>query len=177
MSLWNDSGYLLLPVHINLSPTQLHDTTIVNLIDETLKAYHIPPSLFGVEITEDVFLDKEGLVLQALKELSKIGVHTAIDDFGSGNAGVNYLTNFEVDSVKIDKSVADKYLNNEKLEIYRTIANLCKAFKFDVIAEGIETVEQITFLEELNISIVQGYYFFKPMRAEDIQSLLIKKQN
>ena len=175
MSDWKKSGYELLPVSINLSPTQLHDTSIVKYIEETLKTNEIPVELIIIEITEDVFIDKEGLVINTLKELKKLGISTAIDDFGSGNAGVNYLTNFEVDFVKIDKSVADKYLNIENLEIYKTIENLCKTLNFSVVAEGIETLEQITYLKKLNISFVQGFYYYKPMSAKKIEAKLCKK--
>jgi len=134
----------------------------------------ISPNLIGIEITEDVFVEKEGLVLSTLKSLKLMGIHTAIDDFGSGQAGVNYLTNFEVDLVKIDKSVADKYLIDKTAAIYTTIVKLCTTLGFEVLAEGIETEEQIQLLKKMNVPTVQGYYYYKPLKVKDIELMLDK---
>jgi len=174
---WTQVGCECLPTYINLSSTQLHDTTIASYIKDLLEENHVQPSMFGVEITEDVFLDKEGLVLKTLKKLKQLGILTAIDDFGSGQAGVNYLTNLEVDLVKIGKDVADKYLNDEKVLVYQTAVNLCKSMHFKVLAEGIETVEQMNLLKKIDVHLVQGYFYFKPMKPANIEQIFKNKNN
>jgi diguanylate cyclase (GGDEF)-like protein len=171
---WKKSGHYHCPVYINLSSTQLHDISMPTLIKDLLKTYQIDPQLFGVEITEDVFLDKEGLVLDIFNQLKQMGILTAIDDFGSGQAGVNYLTNFEVNLVKIGKNVADKYLNVEKKQIYQNAVNLCKSLNFSILAEGIETLDQINLLKEMNVPNVQGFYYYKAMTVKDIEKYILK---
>jgi len=174
MVAWKKKGIKLIPVYINFSSTQLHDQSISSFIEKKMVENDISPNLIGIEITEDVFVEKEGLVLSTLKSLKLMGIHTAIDDFGSGQAGVNYLTNFEVDLVKIDKSVADKYLIDKTAAIYTTIVKLCTTLGFEVLAEGIETEEQIQLLKKMNVPTVQGYYYYKPLKVKDIELMLDK---
>ncbi|OHE27996.1 MAG: hypothetical protein A2Y45_09940 [Tenericutes bacterium GWC2_34_14] len=175
IALWKHKGDYHIPVYINLSSTQLHDISMPVMIKELLEKYQIESHLVGVEITEDVFLDKEGLVLDIFRELKQMGILTAIDDFGSGQAGVNYLTNFEVDMVKIGKNVADKYLTEERKQIYQNAVNLCKSLNFHILSEGIETEEQIKLLKEMKVSTVQGFYYYKAMPIESIESLVFNK--
>jgi len=173
---WSKRGFQVLPVYINFSSTQLHDQTITTYLENLLIQYKVNPSLLGVEITEDVFIEKKSLVVNTLKGFKKLGLHTAIDDFGAGQAGVNYLTNFEVDLVKIDKAVADKFLNEEKSIVYSTVVKLCTSLGFQVLAEGIETKEQINYLNEMGVTLIQGFYYYKPLNVKDIESKLNKIQ-
>lgn len=173
-AIWKEENYKPLMVYINFSETQLYDQTIIEFIETQLNQHKVEPNLIGIEITEDVFIDREDRVINSLKNLRKLGIHTAIDDFGSGHAGVNYLTKFEVEYVKIDKLIADKYLNEDNKIIYQTIFNLCESLGFELIAEGIETAEQIALLKELGITYVQGYYFSKPLSVDKIQDKLKK---
>ncbi|MCD4826605.1 MAG: EAL domain-containing protein [Acholeplasmataceae bacterium] len=175
MAIWNEKNMLHIPVFINISSDQLHDITIVGFIKKLLNEYKLNPALLGVEITEDVFIDKEGLVIQTLKKLKQLGLITAIDDFGSGQAGVNYLTNFEVDLVKIGKDVADKFLSSQKKIVYLTAVQLCESLGFEVLAEGIETIEQINLLKDMKVDLVQGYYYYKPMDTLHIDDILKNK--
>lgn len=174
MALWKDKKILFVPIYINLSETQFHDYKITEIMSTLLKQYNIDPRLVGIEITENVFVDKESLVLMTLNEFKKIGVHTAIDDFGSGQAGINYLSNFDVDLVKIDKSIVDKYLNDKNEIIFQTIVNLCETLGFDVLAEGVEEKSQVERLLNMNVNLIQGYYFYRPLTVSDIESKLTK---
>lgn len=176
VSLWKKKKYKVVPVYINFSETQLYDKGISKYIEVLLNKYSVEPNLIGVEVTEEVFIDRENLVIDSLKELKKVGVNTAIDDFGEGNAGINYLTKFEVDFVKIDKSIADKYLNEEKIIIFDTILKLCDTLGFKVIAEGIETRKQIDLLKNLNVTYVQGFYYSKPLSVQKIEMKLEKQE-
>ncbi len=175
IAIWKEK-YEPLTVYINFSETQLYDQTISEYIETLLNQHDVEPNLIGVEITENVFIDKENLVIDSLKSLKKLGIYTAIDDFGTGQAGVNYLTNFQVDYVKIDKSIADKFLNSKGKIIYHTILKLCESLGFILVAEGIETATQISLLKELGVTYVQGYYYSKPVSVQEIQKKFQIKQ-
>ena len=105
--------------------------------------------------------------------MTSLGIKTAIDDFGSGQAGINYMTNFKVDMVKFDKSFSDKYLTLENLEIYRTVLKLTHDLGYITLAEGIETKEQVSLLKSTDCKLVQGYYYFKPQTAEQTSKILV----
>lgn len=172
VSMWKNENLPIVPTFINFSATQLHDETIGEYISRLLEEFNVEGKYFGIEITEDVFLDRKELVIDTLMKVKELGLVTAIDDFGAGQAGVNYLTNFEVEIVKIGKEVADKYLNKEKAMVYSTVVNLCYAMGFSIISEGIETSEQLSFLTTMNVNQIQGYYFFRPMHVDQIEGLL-----
>ena len=103
---------------MNFSANQFQDNTILDFIEETLAKYQVPPTLFGLEVTESTIISNRALTIKMLERLKSLGVKTAIDDFGSGQAGINYMTNFKVDMVKFDKSFSDKYLTKETIDIY-----------------------------------------------------------
>lgn len=174
VSLWKQKGLLSFPVYINFSSTQLHDKSIIEYLLNILKKYDVNPNDMGIELTEDIFLGKKDMVVTILKELKSHGFKTAIDDFGSGLAGINYLTNFEVDLVKIGKEVADKFLTKDNINVYATIVNLCQTMGFKVLAEGIETDSQISLLKNIKVDNVQGYFYYKPLKPYDIELLLDK---
>ena len=174
ISVWKDKGFKLYPVFINLSPIQLYDQEIVFSIKKKLDDYGIDPKYFGIEITENLFIDKEKRVLDLLHDFKKLGILIAIDDFGSGQAGVNYLTNFEVDIIKTSKSVADKFLNEKGVIVFSTIIKLCHSLGFKVIAEGIESKEQVEYLLEMGVKVIQGYYYYRPMKLKDIEKDILQ---
>ena len=176
ISVWKDKGFKMYPVFINLSPIQLYDQEIVFSIKKKLDDYGIDPKYFGIEITENLFIDKEKRVLDLLHNFKKLGILIAIDDFGSGQAGVNYLTNFEVDIIKTSKSVADKFLNSKGVVIFSTIVKLCHSLGFRVIAEGIESKEQVDYLLEMGVKMIQGYYYYRPMKTLDIEKEVLEKK-
>ena len=177
ISLWKDMNIEIVTTYINFAPIQLYDQTIVDYLVNLLEKYQVEPQLIGIEIIEDVFLDKKDIVINTLRELKELGVNTSIDDFGSGQAGVNYLTNFEVDIVKVGKDVADKYLNHESVIVYETVVKLCRTLGFTVLAEGIETNEQIELVRDMDVDFCQGYFYYRPQKADSIEKILEKTSN
>lgn len=171
--LWRNQGYQLVPVYVNFSSFQLDDINIIEFIRDLLQENDLDPSLLGVEITESVMIQRTDTVIKVLQALKRLGLRTAIDDFGSGHAGINYLTNFEVDLVKLDKSFSDKFLVPEKMEIYKTILRLSDLLGFTTLAEGIETKAQIDLLEDTSCRFVQGFYYHRPTNPETIAAQIL----
>lgn len=163
-------------IYVNFSVHQFEDEELLKYIKDLLDENNIDYSLFGIEITESVLIDKEDKALEFLKKVNEIGFKLALDDFGSGQAGLDYLTKYQLEVVKLDRSIAVKYLNEEKLEVYNTIIKLAKLLNFNVLAEGIETEEQIKLLRLTDCHIVQGYFYYKPMDITDV-IILNKNQN
>ncbi len=106
--------------------------------------------------------------------MKSVGIKTAIDDFGSGQAGINYMSDFKVDIVKFDKSFSDRYLNQENIEIFLTILKFTSDLGFITLAEGIETKEQVDLLKDTSCKLVQGYYYYKPQQSQVIVEILSK---
>lgn len=169
---WKDLGLEIVPVYVNFSAYQLDDQNINEFIMELLEKNNIPPGMLGIEITESVMIEKSKQVIETITEMKKLGLKTAIDDFGSGQTGINYLTNFEVDMVKFDKSFSDKYLNKDKMKVYKSVIDLSEQLGFVSLAEGIEREEQIILLKKTNCKLVQGYFYYRPTNPEQIFEIL-----
>ncbi len=173
-SLWIKEGIKIVPVYVNYSANQLEDQLLTKYIIDILKNYNIPVEMFGIELTESTIIDNRELTLKTLSEMKANGIKTAIDDFGSGQAGINYLTDFKVDMVKFDKSFSDQFLVKDKMDIYYTILELTQKFGYISLAEGIEREEQIDLLKTTSCRLVQGYYYYKPLKPEIITDILLK---
>ncbi|MBW4258530.1 EAL domain-containing protein [Methanobacterium sp. YSL] len=171
---WIEAKLSPVPVFVNLSAIQLQDPAIIDFIRMSLEKYEVPAELFGIEVTESAIIDSREQAIQTLKLMKEMGIKTAIDDFGSGQAGINYMTNFKVDIVKFDKSFSDRYLNEQNINIYLTILKLTSEFGFITLAEGIETKAQVDLLQQTNCKLVQGYYYHKPALPTIITDLLQK---
>ncbi len=169
---WKKMNLPDIKVFINLSSSQMHDVSLVFFIKEVLRKYNVSPELLGIEITENVYIDQEKEVINILNDLKNLGLSTAIDDFGYVQAGVSYLVHFRVDYVKIDKQIADEYLDDDKIAIYQTIVKLCHSFGYQVLSEGIETKEQVDKLRTIGVKYIQGFYFYKPMNPQRVSKLL-----
>ncbi len=172
---WRDDGVQLKTVYVNFSAHQLDDERIVDYIENLLKENNLEPELFGVEVTETALIEQSEQVVKVIDLMKKAGLKTAIDDFGAGQAGINYLSNFQVDTVKLDKSFSDKYLKTDQMEIFNTVVQLCELLGFNVLAEGLETKEQVELLKGTTCRLVQGYYYYKPQKPGEIPNILKMK--
>ena len=170
---WINLGIKIVPTYVNFSAIQLQDQTISDFIINQLNSLNVPAEMFGVEVTESTIIDKRELTINTLMQMKSIGIKTAIDDFGSGQAGINYMTNFKVDIVKFDKSFSDRYLNEKNIEVYLTILKLTSELGFITLAEGIETKEQVELLKNTSCKLVQGYYYYKPQKPEIITEIFL----
>jgi diguanylate cyclase (GGDEF)-like protein/PAS domain S-box-containing protein len=160
-------------VSVNLSGKQFAQPDLVEQIKDVLQETGINPRCLKLEITESMVMENVETTTKMLYQLRDLGVQLSIDDFGTGYSSLSYLHRFPIDTLKIDRSFVIKMIdNNENIEIVRTIIILAQNLGMDVIAEGVETKEQLRRLRELKCENGQGYYFSKPLEAEDAETLL-----
>lgn len=160
-------------ISVNVSAKQLETEDIIMDMNDTLSAFAISPSLIELEVTEGVFLSSNPDTNRRLQQLNDLGLKISLDDFGSGYSSLNYLKNFPIDVIKIDRSfVQDLEHDTASSVITETIIQLAQRLKLGVIAEGIETASQATLLQEKGCTQGQGYYFSKPIASEDFRRLL-----
>jgi diguanylate cyclase (GGDEF)-like protein/PAS domain S-box-containing protein len=160
-------------ISVNLSGKQFNQPDLVDQIKSVLLETGINPRCLKLEITESMVMENVETTTKMLYQLRDLGVQLSIDDFGTGYSSLSYLHRFPIDTLKIDRSFVIKMIdNNENIEIVRTIIILAQNLGMDVIAEGVETKEQLTRLRELKCENGQGYYFSKPLETEDAENLL-----
>jgi len=163
-----------LTVNVNLSAKQFTKVNLTQEIEQILKNSNLQPSNLKIEITESILIDKFSLASQILSELSELNVKTCIDDFGTGYSSLSYLHRFPIHTLKIDRSFITRLdrQNLEDQEIVKAIIILGINLGLNVVAEGVENLEQLQFLSANNCHAGQGYYLFKPLDAEAIAALL-----
>ena len=169
MKSWHDQGMTSLKLSINLSPQEFLKQQLVDKVKQVLLETGLAPQCLELEITESMTMD----VIRStsvLEELHDIGIQIAIDDFGTGYSSLNYLKNFQIHRLKIDRSFVRDMMNGPKdAKIVGTIVSIAHALNLKVIAEGVETEEQLEFLRNLQCDEIQGYYYSKPLSANDIE--------
>ncbi|MCH4889522.1 EAL domain-containing protein [Acidaminobacter sp. JC074] len=150
-------------ISVNISPSHIIDESIVETILDTLKVYGVPYQKYIVEITEDIMIEGIDKVIPIVNALRKMKVKISLDDFGTGYSSLNYLTQLSLDELKIDKSFVDQIGSNNGIEyLLENIIRLSKQFELDLIAEGVETIDQLHALDDLGCYHIQGYYYSKP---------------
>lgn len=167
---WVDKGYKVKKVAVNLSPKQFYTGEIEQHIAECLRIYDIPGELLSVEITESSMVNREqtASILQKLKNLK---IKIAVDDFGTGYSSLSYLKDFPVDMLKIDRSFIQSIAeDNRNAAIVTTIISLAHSLGIDVIAEGVESLDQIEFLKKKQCMKAQGYYFSKAVTPFELEN-------
>jgi diguanylate cyclase (GGDEF)-like protein/PAS domain S-box-containing protein len=160
---WKDEGLTNLTVAVNLSIRQFFNPNLIGSIEKIIKESGIDPYLLDLEITESMTMDVE-IATKIINDLKRLGVKISIDDFGTGYSSINYLKYFPVDYLKIDKSFITDVTNSVQNEnVVNIILLMAQVLGFKVVAEGVETKDQLTILKKLNCNEVQGYYFSKPL--------------
>jgi diguanylate cyclase (GGDEF)-like protein len=166
---WQQQGIPVNRMAINVSAHQFKQPGFVKLVKNIIKETGINPNQLELELTESILIDNLELTLKVLASLRKIGVRMAIDDFGTGYSSLNYLKQFPVDTLKIDKTFVDGLPDNEDdAQITRTIISMAHNLGLGVIAEGVETKEQLEFLQQVNCEEIQGYFFSKPLPSNEL---------
>ena len=166
---WLDAGYAPLHIAVNLSPRQFRNRNLVEMIHAALSDNDIVPGLLELEITESSIMDDPEFALRTLQACHERGIRIAIDDFGTGYSSLSYLKRFPLDVLKIDQSfVADIPGDSEDEAIIDAIIVLGHRLNLRIIAEGVETAEQLGFLREQGCDWLQGYYFARPMPYEEL---------
>jgi len=160
-------------VSVNLSLKQLRQLNFINRISAIMRSYEISPTSLELEITESTLMENPTRTIKILNELYAMGLHLAIDDFGTGYSSLSALQQFPISTLKIDKSfVADIAVNADDATIVGTIIHMGQSLKMDVVAEGVETEDQLTFLQSLDCTYVQGLLFGQPMSSDNYLELL-----
>lgn len=173
---WMSDSSLHCRVAINLSVKQLQQQNIVSKLTEILAKNKCNPTWVELEVTEGYVMKSPELAIQTLQDFSNMGIEISIDDFGTGYSSLSYLKRLPINTLKIDQSfVRDLSVDEDDKAIVRSIISLSKAMNLEVIAEGVETVEQKEFLLKNGCNKMQGYLFSKPVPALDMGELLRTK--
>ncbi|MDQ3777019.1 MAG: response regulator [Pseudomonadota bacterium] len=170
---WQDAGLRAIPVAVNLSAKQLGqndlDRSIAKILDDT----GLQPRFLELELTETAVMHKPEEMLARLRSLKDLGIHISLDDFGTGYSSLNYLKHFPFDKLKIDQCFVRGVISNpDDAAIVLTIINIACSLKLRVIAEGVETKGQLRYLQVHGCHEIQGYYFSRPIVAEEAFQLL-----
>lgn len=169
---WQSLAKRQIGVAVNLSPIQFEKSDLPQIIKNLLEKYQMPAELLEIEITEGILVENMEGIRGQLEQIKALGVKVAIDDFGTGYSSLKYLQNLNFDKLKIDREFIKDYPQNDTGNIAKTILHLAKQMNLSVIAEGVETQEQFLFLKENNCPEIQGYYFYKPLSANDFEVLI-----
>ncbi|WP_052380548.1 EAL domain-containing protein [Paenibacillus camerounensis] len=174
MKEWQELGVQGIRMAVNLSVVQFQDRNLLSIVERTLRETGLRPEYLELEITESAAADGEDYIVEVLHELKKLGVSISIDDFGSGYSSLSRLKTMPVDRIKIDMQfVRGIATGNDDEAIAKTIIQLAKNLKLSVIAEGVETEEQFAFFNKNKCDEIQGYYFYKPMPAAEIEPIVL----
>jgi EAL domain-containing protein (putative c-di-GMP-specific phosphodiesterase class I) len=170
---WQDEGHPPVSVAVNVSAVQFRQEDFCNLIRRVLHETGLAPQYLELELTESLLLTNADVTFSVLQELKAMGLTLAIDDFGTGYSSFSYLRQFRVSKLKIDRSfVRDVAVNPDDAAITSGIIGMAKSLNLKVIAEGVETEAQMSFLRAHQCDEIQGYYFSKPLPVDKVADKL-----
>ncbi len=171
---WRTKFKTVIRIAVNISVKQLNHPDFLSHVKYMVEKYRLEPDMIELEITESVLMDSINYSKSVLDELHDFGIPLAIDDFGTGYSSLSYLRSLSIDTLKIDRSfIADLPEDKENCEIANAIVAMAHGLGLNVIAEGVETTEQIQYLQSINCDEVQGYYFSKPLPKTEIEAYLV----
>ncbi|MGA2569261.1 MAG: EAL domain-containing protein [Terracidiphilus sp.] len=166
---WQESGLPAVPVAVNVSPIQFRQQGFCELVRRTLRETGLEPEYLELELTESLLLTNADLTASIMAELRAMGVTLTIDDFGTGYSSLGYLNQFKVHRLKIAQAfIKDVSTDPDDAAITIAIIKMAKAMNLSVLAEGVETEEQLLFLKAQNCPMIQGFYFSKPVAVEEV---------
>ncbi len=170
---WQNQGLPAVRVAVNISPLQFHDAAFATTVQAALSETGLESRWLELEVTESVIMQDVERVTESLEQLKSLGLELAIDDFGTGYSSLSYLKRFPIDKLKIDQSfVRDISFDNDDAAITSAIIGLTRNLGLRTIAEGVETREQLEFLQAHGCDEAQGFWFSKPLTAEECTALL-----
>jgi diguanylate cyclase (GGDEF)-like protein len=175
---WLDEGLPALTLAVNVSPHQFGQSNIKAMVEKALKQTAFPANLLELELTESGLMERQEQTVNILNNLRALGIHLAIDDFGTGYSSLAYLKRFPLDVLKIDKTFIDDIPHQQDdMEIAATIIAMGHTLGFKVLAEGVETEEQLDFLRKQGCDLYQGYLKSKPLEAARFAELLASQRS
>ena len=175
---WYDKYNILLPISVNVSRIDMFDNKIVDVISSIVKNNNISPKDLFLEITESAYNNETDQIIDIINKLRYLGFKIEIDDFGSGYSSLNTLATLSFDYLKLDmKFVHDMFKNDKTLKMVGIVSDIASYLNVKLIAEGVETNEQLDKLKELNYDVIQGYYFSKPVTNIDFEEFFRRDFN
>lgn len=169
----NQNRLDMIPIAINLSSHQIQAPQFFDSLQQKLSHWQCDPAWIKLEITESVLLERSEEVLKTLLQIASLGITVSLDDFGTGYSSLSYLTKYPISQIKIDRAfMNDIPLHLDNTELVKAIVKLAEILHFEVVAEGIESLEQLNFLNTTSCKFVQGYYFYKPMPYSNFKTLV-----
>jgi diguanylate cyclase (GGDEF)-like protein len=170
---WQDEGHANINVAVNLSARQFADPMLLPKLTRIIRDSGLHPSMLELEITESMVMSHGESAVAVLESLKSIGVQIALDDFGTGYSSLAYLKRFPIDTVKIDRSfIQDIPADSDDKKITRAIIAMAHSMRLKVVAEGVETAEQLSFLRTQRCDAVQGYILYRPLAGEAMAEVL-----
>ncbi|MBC8061128.1 MAG: bifunctional diguanylate cyclase/phosphodiesterase [Clostridiaceae bacterium] len=171
---WREKGYKVDTISINISPVQIQDRYLLELVNKAIRENGLAQDDLEIEVTEGTLIKTIEKKSEILINLVNSGVKISIDDFGKGYSSLNYLTVLPISTLKIDKSFIDKIVESPSYyAIVECIIQLANKLNYVVIAEGVEQEEQYIILKELRCDLIQGYFFSKPLPQDEIEKMLM----
>lgn len=168
---WINTGRKAVPISVNVSRVDISGMDVCGIFKELIRRYQVPPELIEIEITESAYSEHEREIIAAVRELMSFGFTVLMDDFGSGYSSLNMLKDINVDILKIDMRFLDRDDRKSK-DILESVVHMSKWLGLPVIAEGVETQNQVDFLLDIGCVYAQGYFFYRPLSAEQFEKLL-----
>lgn len=173
---WMDEGLPPIRIAVNLSARQLREMSFVSVLQRLLAETGVGPDGIEIEITESMIMSDKDTAITALTELHGLGIRVAMDDFGTGYSSLSYLRQFPIDTIKIDGSfIGDISSNLEDAEIVRTIISMGQTLNKSIVAEGVETEEQLELLRSYSCDQIQGYLISRPVPGDQLTELIREK--
>jgi len=161
---------IFLPISVNISRVHIGNTNLSSILLDLVHKYGIAPKYLELEITENLFMDGVDELFDEMSELKKCGFKILMDDFGSGYSSLNMLRSAPVDTLKIDRFFLDEIMSTERGKIIvESSVRMAKQLGLAVIAEGVETQEQLDFLSRIECDIVQGYFYSRPIPVSEFE--------
>jgi diguanylate cyclase (GGDEF)-like protein/PAS domain S-box-containing protein len=171
---WHEAGFLL-TIAVNLSLAQFRANALFEKVKQTLENFDLPPQFLELELTESIAMHSAEMAIEITHQLTQLGIKLSIDDFGTGYSSLSYLQRFSLDKLKIDRSFTMKMTENKDSEnIVDAIISLAKSLNLKTIAEGVETQQQLEMFKQKECDEIQGYYFSKPIPADEFMALIEK---
>ena len=173
LAAWRDAGLPALTMAINLASPSFRQPALVQQIRAELARWRLPPACLVIEVTESLLMHDVEATLPILHELRALGVHLSIDDFGTGYSSLSYLQRFPISQLKVDQSFV-RHLdeNRDHAAIAKAVITLGRALELETVAEGVENAAQAAMLSSLRCTMLQGYFFSRPLPADEIAQLL-----
>ena len=172
MKEWRDKGYPPIAISVNVSRFDIYQPNFIETIYQLTQKYDIEPKYLHLEITESAYTENMNQIVQTIAQLRQLGFIVEMDDFGSGYSSLNMLSQIQLDILKLDmKFIQNEIEKDDNQSILSSVVNMAHKLSLSVIAEGVETREQLERLQEIGCDYVQGFYFAKPMTAADFEEL------